>query len=136
MKKIEVVVGERFYIRGDKIFQHFNFNKKYDKYLKNTMLEVYEQFEIKIKQHSLPFYFIKRRDDKPGKVVLEYESPNKDKPKNIYFTLFSFIPNQFGCDFCEYKRNATKPFIWCEYKQKTLPYKLKKCKFFKQKREI
>lgn len=133
MKQIEVVISERFYIRGDKIFQHFIYDKKYDKYIKNHMLEIYEQFEIKAKQRSLPFHFFKRREE-PGKIVFEYEFPEGEKkPDNAYFTLFSILPKLLGCDYCQYKVNGSRPFVWCEYKQKNLPYKLKRCKFFRQK---
>lgn len=134
MKKIEVVIGERFYIRGDKIFQHFTFEKKFDKFIKNHMLAIYEQFEIKAKQKSLPYHFIKRREE-PGKIIFEYEFvEGEEKPPNSYFTLFSYLPDTTGCDFCQYRHNGTNPFIWCEVKQKTLPHKLKRCKFFRQKR--
>jgi len=134
MKKIEVVISERFYVRGEKIFQHFIYDKKYDKYLKNHMLDAYEQFETKIKQKSLEYYFLKRRED-PGKVVLEYEFNGEDpKPSNTYFSLLSFIPDFYGCDFCQFKKDDVKPFVWCEIKQKTLSHKVKRCKFFRQKK--
>ena len=133
MKKIEVVISERFYIRGNKIFQSFVYDKRYDKYMKNCMLNIYEQFEIKIKQKSLENHFIKRREE-IGKSILEYELEENEKPPNSYFTIFSFIPDYTGCDFCRFKEERIKPFIWCEVKQKTLPYKIKRCKFFRQKR--
>lgn len=133
MKQIEVVVSERFYVRGEKIFQHFIYDKKYDRYIKNHTLEIYEQFEVKAKQRSLPFHFVKRREE-VGKIVFEYEYTEGEKPDNKYFTLFSNLPDQMGCDFCQYKKNGTRPFVWCEYKQKTLPHKIKRCKFFRQKR--
>lgn len=133
MKKIEVVISERFYVRGEKIFQHFIYDKKYDKYIKNHMLDIYEQFETKIKQKSLQLTFIKRREE-PGKSILEYEFKDSHKPDNLYFTILSFIPDFTGCDFCIYKKEKTRPFIWCDFKQETLPHKIKRCKFFRQKK--
>lgn len=132
MKKIEVVISERFYVRGEKIFQHFIYDKKYDKYMKNHMLDAYEQFETKMKQRTLELHFIKRREE-PGRSILEYEYDGGEKPPNSYFTLLSFIPDFMGCDFCTYKGEATGPFIWCEVKQKTLTHKIKRCRFFRQK---
>lgn len=133
MKKIEVVISERFYVRGEKIFQHFIYEKKYDKYIKNHTLSVYEQFEVKLNQKTLNLNFIKRREE-PGKSILEYEFEGGTKPKNSYFTILSFIPDNYGCDFCTYKEEKVKPFVWCEFKQETLPHKIKRCKFFRQKR--
>ncbi len=138
MKKIEVVVSERYYVRGGKMFQHFLYDKKYDRFLKNHMLGIYEQFEIKIKQRSLPYHFIKRREE-VGKTILEYEYPTDgEKIPNGYFTLFSLLPENTGCDWCEYKnKNIEKictSFIWCDIKQKSLTHKLKRCSFFRQKK--
>lgn len=131
-----MVIGVRFYVRGEKIFQHFAYDKKFDKQLRDIRLNAYEQFETKVKEKSLDLYFIKRREE-PGKVILEYEFPEgAERPQNSYFTLMSFLPDNFGCDFCKYcKKIEGSPFIWCEIKQKTLPHKVKNCKFFRQKNE-
>lgn len=137
MKKIEVVIGERFYVRGGKIFQHFIYDKRYDKPLRDLRLSVYEQFETKIKEKSLNLYFIKRREE-PGKVILEYEFPEgSERPSNSYFTLMSFLPDNMGCDFCKHCKKGYNgsPFVWCEVKQKALSHKIKNCKFFRQKNE-
>lgn len=133
MKKIEVVISERFYIRGKKIFQHFVYDKKHDRYMKNHKLDIYDLFETKVLQKSLNNHFIKRREE-PGRSVLEYEYNNEEKPPNSYFTILSFLPDYHGCDFCMYRKDCKAPFIWCEIKQKTLSHKVKNCKFFRQKR--
>lgn len=127
---LEVLISERYYKRDGKIFQHFIYDKKYHKYINDERLIIGQLFESKIKEKSLDLYFVKRREEK-DRVVLEYEG--EDKPRNSYFVIAYEIPKTLGCDYCKYKYIYNPPFIWCEYKQKTLTYKIKTCKFFRQK---
>lgn len=134
---LEILIKERYYKRENKIFQHFIFDKRNGKYLRDTRLSIYKNFEKRIKEKAFQgLYFIQRRDEK-DRTVLEYEIVEDfEKPKNQYFVVAAELPPNPGCDYCKYKNLYNPPFIWCEYKQKTLSHKIKNCKFFNQKDEI
>lgn len=126
---LEILISERYYKRNEKIFQHFIFNKKYNKYLFDERLRIYQEIQRKINERVLDLYFIQKRNEN-DRIVLEYEGD--EKPKNDYFVVAAELPKNYGCDYCQYKKVYNPPFIWCEYKQKTLPHKIKTCKFFRQ----
>jgi hypothetical protein len=126
---LEILIKERYYKRENKIFQHFIFDKKYNKYLTNERLKISQEFERKIKEKKLDYYFIKRRDEK-DRFVLEYEGD--EKPQNNYFVVAAELPKNLGCDYCIYKKERKTNFLWCEYKQE-FTSKIKTCKFFRQK---
>jgi len=135
VKTIQVMISERFYIRGEKLFQHFSYDKKFDKFLKDKRFSIYEDFEVKIKQKSINLHFIQRREEQ-GKVVFEYDLiKGYIKPKNNYFTIFQEIPTTLNCEFCKYADLSKRGFIYCNYKQRPLSYKIKNCSFFRQKRK-
>lgn len=134
---IEVLISERYYKRENKIFQHFIFDKKMSKFIRDERYKVYELFERKVKSRALDLYFIQRREDK-DRVILEYELiEDFEKPSNEYFVIAAELPKYPGCDYCKFRKQCEgcskdSPFIFCEYKQKTLSHKLKTCKFFRQ----
>jgi|GEM_PF-4325031 hypothetical protein len=133
----EILISERFYKRSNKIFQHFIYDKKMSKCLLDERYKIHEIFEAKIKEKALSLYFIQRREEK-DRIILEYEITEEfEKPSNSYFVVAYEIPKYPGCDFCKFRQQCKEcsknsPFIYCEYKQKTLSHKLKTCKFFRQ----
>jgi hypothetical protein len=134
---LEILIKERYYKRENKVFQHFIFDKRQGKYLRDIRLKIYREFEKRIKQKAFDeLYFIQRRDE-TDRTVLEYEiEEGFEKPKNTYFVVAAELPSNPGCDFCKHRRDYNPPFVWCEYKQKTLSHKIKNCKFFNQKEEL
>lgn len=135
MKEKSFTIAVKFFKRGDKIFQHFIFDKK-AKILNDNRFVLYERLRSKIREYSLSnvsydFLLMREEDDR---VVLEFEY-KEQKQENYYFTIVGKIPNNPSCKNCiHYKKDGIS--VICSLKEKRYMKPIKACKFYKQGEEM
>lgn len=139
---VEILISMRFENNEEEVEQIFSFNSKnkFSKLLNDPRFDLYNTFKRKIMEKSvhtpgsLEFSRIKHFTDKTVAIYNIIDIENLPDLKNRHFNVVGYVPSSPGCDNCIYmKEMKDSPFIYCDFKQKTLNKKQKTCKWFKQK---
>jgi len=141
---VEILISVRFRKNSEEVIQTFSYNSKnkFSKLLNDTRFSLYNTFKRKIMENSihtpgiLEFSRIKTFNDKTEVLYNIVDEENLPEFKNKHFNVVGYVPKTPGCDNCLYEKEIEgSPFIYCDFKQKTLNKKQKTCKWFKQEDE-
>jgi hypothetical protein len=137
-KLVEILISVRFYRRGDKLFQHFQYGKQRNtKYILDPRYLMKQLFNEKVIEYSLArnsdYEYLEKRDEE-GEVILVYEAEKTIIPSSFYFKVVDFIPPNPGCEFCQFKKIIDEKTICLFQNNKVIEKELKTCKLFRQKR--
>ena len=135
---IEILISVKCFRRGDKIYQHFQYdNQKNIKYILDSRYLIKQLFNEKVVEYSLArdpeCEYLEKREE-TGEVILIYETSKITIPDPFYFKVVDFIPSHPGCEFCQYKKVESNNLTCVFQNNKVLKKELISCRLFRQKR--
>ena len=141
MRYIKISTQIKYLYKDDKVFQYFIVvDSKLRKYALDSKYLINREFEDFIRDTCLAlqedgYIYLYRRDEE-DRIVIVYSIP-KDvdfkKQATCFYTLAGPVPINTGCEDCAFLKESSDGLIYCDKKERNIPSKMKRCRFFNQK---